>query len=297
MKVAVVKTGPGVTWPDRDGVEELRLPSASAAARRDRRAGRRAARSRCRTAPSRSSRNTKKSGQADAPSGAAAAAGAGQRAAGRRRTGDRAPGPARVAGPRPATPRAEQEHASSFTPSSAPRPRRRRRRRRARRVAAARRQAPQRLRHDGDDHRLHAVEQPARLGQRPEAHVGPARAPPVMQHGRQDEADAGDDQARPSRRGASRCGSPSPSSSARGSGSWRRADRGTRSRVSHSRRRTTSSSIIAMCAAGPPNAVAPSAGTAPPARRARSGRPASCVLLRPHPVGSRRARVDDWAPQ
>src|SRR5713101_468651 len=48
------------------------------------------------------------------------------------------------------------------------------------------------------------------------------------------------------------------------------------SRVSHCRRRTVSSSIIAMCAAGPPNAVKPSRrnSSATSRSRARSGTPA-----------------------
>ena len=63
MNVAVVNTGPGVTWPTAIASSSCGSVSQSAALTRDRRAGTRGARSRCRTAPTPIFRNARNSGQ------------------------------------------------------------------------------------------------------------------------------------------------------------------------------------------------------------------------------------------
>ena len=80
-----------------------------------------------------------------------------------------------------------------------------------------------------------------------------------------------------SRRAGSRRGSPSRSSSARESGSWRRPDRGNSASLSHWRRVTTSSRSMAMCAAGPPKAVTPSLSATCATSATPSGRDARGV--------------------
>ena len=84
------------------------------------------------------------------------------------------------------------EHDELVDAGEPPRPRAHQRRRAARVFTAVRPRPPQRLDDDGDDHRLDAVEQPADLRERAEAHVGPRERADDQRRG-QDEAGAGDD--------------------------------------------------------------------------------------------------------
>ena len=212
-----------------------------------RRAGMRAGRSRCRTAPTPIFAKIQKSaeglaadrGSGDPPGAATAIA----RAASGRTEAER----------RPRRPSASTS--SSCTPRSSATADSDRDRGEPRRLEGGAPEAPARVHHDREHHRLQAGEDVQHRGQASVADVGPRERPDDRDRG-QDERGARDEEAAPARaavaevdgelgrvRPGMRCVAATRSRNA--------------SRSSQARRRTTSSSIIAMWAAGPPKAVAP----------------------------------------